>query len=200
MSLTIYGISASRAIRTLWAAEELGLDYKHEPVDFSGGSRKPEFLKINPNGHIPAIDDDGVVIWESLACNLYLARKHGGGLWPDNVADEGRALQWSFWAMTEAEKPLLPLLLKKFMPEGGPSDAEVAAAREEVVNPLLVLNDALNGRDYLLGGDFTIADLNVASVLLWAMMAGVELSAYPDLAAWLERCAGRPALRRAQGK
>lgn len=200
MSLTIYGISASRAIRTLWAAEELGLDYKHEPVDFSGGSRKPEFLKINPNGHIPAIDDDGVVIWESLACNLYLARKHGGGLWPDNVADEGRALQWSFWAMTEAEKPLLTLLLKKFMPEGGPSDAEVAAAREEVVNPLLVLNDALNGRDYLLGGDFTIADLNVASVLLWAMMAGVELSAYPDLAAWLERCAGRPALRRAQGK
>ena len=200
MSLTIYGISGSRAIRTLWAAEELGLAYTHEPVDFSGGSRTPEFLKINPNGHIPAIDDDGVVIWESLACNLYLARKHGGGLWPDNIADEGRALQWSFWAMTEAEKPLLTLLLDKFMPEGGPSEAEVAAAREEVNAPLAVLNDALAGRDYLLGGNFTIADLNVASVLLWAMMAGVDLSACPNLSAWLERCAGRPALRRAQGK
>ncbi len=200
MSLTIYGLSASRAIRTLWAAEELGLDYTHEAVDFSGGSRTPEFLKINPNGRIPAIDDDGVVIWESLACNLYLARKHGGGLWPDNIADEGRALQWSFWAMTEAETPLLTLLLDKVVPEGGPSDAEVAAAREEVVVPLQVLNDALRGKEYLLGGGFTIADLNVASVLLWAMIAGVDLSAFPDLAAWLERCTGRPALRRAQGK
>ncbi|HBA41448.1 MAG TPA: glutathione S-transferase family protein [Alphaproteobacteria bacterium] len=200
MSLTIYGVSASRAIRTLWAAEELGLDYKHEPVDFTGGSRKPEFLKINPNGHIPAIDDDGVVIWESLACNLYLARKHGGGLWPDNIADEGRALQWSFWAMTEAEKPLLTLLLNKFMPEGGPSEAEVTAAREEVNVPLAVLNNALAGRDYLLGSDFTIADLNVASVLLWANMAGIDLSGYPDLAGWLARCAGRPALAAAQAK
>lgn len=200
MSLTIYGVSASRAIRTLWAAEELGVDYKHEQIDFSGGSRTPEFLKINPNGQIPAIDDDGVVIWESLACNLYLARKYGGGLWPDNIADEGRALQWSFWAMTEAEKPILTILLDKLIPEGGPSAAEVAAASEAVDAPLSVLNNALAGREYLLGGDFTIADLNVASVLMWANMAGMDLSAYPDLAAWLARCAGRPALAAAQAK
>ena len=86
--LTICGVYRSRAARAIWLANELGLAFKHVPVmqlyRLSGeaakttlNTRSPEFLKVNPNGHIPAIDDDGLVLGESLAINLYLAKKHG---------------------------------------------------------------------------------------------------------------------------
>jgi glutathione S-transferase len=95
--LTIYGVYRSRASRNIWLAGELGLAFKHVPViqayrlsDPSGpgaplNSKSPEFLKVNPNGHIPSIDDDGLVLHESLAINLYLARKAGGPLAPADV-------------------------------------------------------------------------------------------------------------------
>ena len=79
MALKIYGVALSRAGRTLWLAEELGLPYEHVKTTFTGGTRTPEYLKINPNGRIPAIDEDGFTLWESMAINLYLAKKHGAG-------------------------------------------------------------------------------------------------------------------------
>ena len=83
MKVTIYGIAKSRAIRNLWACEELGLAYTHVPVVYGPeGSRKPDFLAINPNGRVPAADIDGVMMWESLAINLHLAKKAGGPLAP----------------------------------------------------------------------------------------------------------------------
>ena len=90
MGLTIYGIAASRAVRPLWAATELGLAFEHVPTPYQkGGTRTPEFLALNPNGHIPVLVDrrpEGeVVLWESMACTLYLARHHGKGMaatWP----------------------------------------------------------------------------------------------------------------------
>src|SRR5437660_445244 len=106
--LKIYGVPRSRAFRTLWMAKELGLEYEHVPIDFAGGgTRTPEYLKVNPNGHVPAIDDDGFVLWESMAINLYLAKKHSAGsLYPIRFEDEARAWQWSFWGMTEDERPV----------------------------------------------------------------------------------------------
>jgi glutathione S-transferase len=93
MALKIYGIPRSRAFRTLWMAKELGLDYENIPIDTQGGSWAPDYLKINPNGHVPAIDDDGFVLWESMAINLYLAKKHArGSLYPIRFEDE--ALTW----------------------------------------------------------------------------------------------------------
>ncbi len=190
MALTIYGAAQSRALRVIWAAKELGLDFKLEPI-MPGGTRTPEFLKINPNGHIPTIVDDGVVLWESLAITLYLARKHGGALQPKNIADEGRALQWSFWAMTEVEAHALTILMKRMNPAGTPDEA-VAVAGEKLGVALKVLDGALAGKDYLLGSSFTIADLNVAGVLAWLQMAKFDLSAVPNVAAWLGRCLERP--------
>ena len=197
MALTIYGIPQSRTIRVLWLAKELGLDYKSVPITNSGGSREPDFLKINPNGHIPAIDDDGLIMCESLAINLYLAKKHGGDLQPKNVADEGRALQWSFWAVTETEGPALTLLMKRM--KAPIPDSEVEAATAKLGAALKVLDGALAGKDYLLGSTFTIADLNVASVLSWLSMAKFDTSACANVTAWLARCLGRPALAAARG-
>ncbi len=198
MALTIYGIPQSRALRVLWLAKELGIDYKNVPITNTGGSREPDFLKINPNGHIPAIEDDGVVLCESLAINLYLSKKYGGALQPKNMADEGRALQWSFWAVTEAESNALTLLMKRMNP-AGTSDEAVAAATEKLGAAIKVLDGALAGKDYLLGSSFSIADLNVASVLAWLQMAKFDMAPYPNVAAWLTRCLGRPAFAAARG-
>ena len=75
--LRIYGIARTRAFRALWVAMELGIDYEHIPLEIgSAGARTAEFLAVNPNGRLPAIDDDGFVLWESLAITLYLAKKH----------------------------------------------------------------------------------------------------------------------------
>src|ERR1700730_12282059 len=85
---------ARRVIR--WALEELGLKYEHVPLNTQGDSRKPEYLKVNPKGHVPALEDDGQVFWESMAVNLYLAEEYGKApLWPSSAADHGHAYQWS---------------------------------------------------------------------------------------------------------
>src|SRR5947207_16011501 len=127
-TLKIYGIPRSRAFRALWMAKELGLEYDNIPIDMANqGTRAPDYLKINPNGHIPAIDDDGFVLWESMAINLYLAKKHGaGGLYPSRLEDEARAWQWSLWGMTEVERPVLTAMFHRaILPE---SQRDAAAA------------------------------------------------------------------------
>ena len=86
--LRIYGIARTRAFRALWVAEELGLAYEHLPIEIGeAGARAPEFLAINPNGRLPFIEDDGFVLFESLAITLYLAKKHSPGwLYPAATA------------------------------------------------------------------------------------------------------------------
>src|SRR3981189_107649 len=112
MALKIYGIPRPRTARVLWMAKELGLEFENIPIDNQGGSRSPDFLKINPNGHIPAIDDDGFVLCESMAINLYLAKKYSpASLYPALPEDEARAWQWSFWGMTEVGRPVLTALV-----------------------------------------------------------------------------------------
>ena len=200
MALKIYGIPRSRAFRTLWMAKELGLEYENIPVDTQGGSRSPDFLKINPNGHIPAIDDDGFVLWESMAINLYLAKKHArGSLYPIRFEDEALTWQWSFWGMTEIERPLLTALFHRAIYPEDKRDAALADASEkEMQRPLGVLDGALAKTAYLLGADFTVADLNVASILSWARPARIDFSHVPKAAAWTKRCAERPAARAAR--
>src|SRR5215470_2674439 len=102
--LRIYGIARTRAFRALWIAKELGLDYEHVPIETGPlGARKPDYLAVNPNGRLPAIDDDGFILWESLAIVLYLAKKHGG-LYPATLEGEAKAWQWSLWAANEVER------------------------------------------------------------------------------------------------
>lgn len=199
--LKIHGAFNTRTPRVIWMALELGLDYDHNPIHYSDGStRTPEFLAINPNASLPAIQDGDLCLWESLAINLYLANKHGGELAPKDDAETGLALQWSFWAVTEVEMTALDALKHRLLlPEGERDEAVVRAAAARLAKPLSVLNDALAGRDYLVGGRFTVADLNVASIVGWAKFAQLDLSAWPDLTAWLDRCLSRPAFTQARG-
>src|SRR6202162_2950254 len=151
--LKIYGVAGSRAYRTLWMVNELGLEYESIPVHFIDGSAKTrEYLAINPNGRIPAIDDDGLKLWESMAINLYLAKKHDKGFWPKTLEGEALALQWSFWAMTEVEKPALAALLHRmFLPEDKRDPKLAEEGEQQLQKPLKVLDDALTSTGYLAG-------------------------------------------------
>lgn len=197
MSMKIYGIPQSRAARCLWMARELGIPHENVPVHFKDTKGSPELLKANPNARIPALETpEGFTLYESMAINLYLAKKHGvaSGISPATLEEDALATQWSFWVMTEIEKPLLLILLHTV----GMAPAEEAAlekARTELQKPLGVLDRELAGKEWLMGGRFTVADLNVACVLAWAKGAKLDLSAFPNLSAWLKRCLGRPAFK-----
>ncbi|HXC90438.1 MAG TPA: glutathione S-transferase family protein [Stellaceae bacterium] len=202
MALKIYGVARSRAFRTLWMAGELGLPYEHVKVDFAdSGTRRPDYLAINPNGHVPAIDDDSFRLWESMAINLYLAKKHASGaagLYPQALHDEARVWQWSFWGVTEVERPALTVLLNRIGPEDKRDDAAAEAAERALAAPLRVLDAALAATPYLLGDRFTVADLNVASILAWARQARVDLAAFPNVERWLKACHDRPSAQAAR--
>ncbi len=198
----LYGTSQSRAARSLWALEELGVSYEHFPLNTSGDSRKPEYLKINPNGHVPALEDDGKIFWESMAINMYLAGKYGKApFWPESHADRAHVAQWSIWAMTEIEPHLLTMLMNKlFLPKEQRSESAVTQAAQALKAPAAVLDGHLKGRQYLLGNDFTIADLNVASVMSLGSLVGVDLSATPVAKAWLDKCLSRPSFQKSSSK
>lgn len=199
-AVKIYGVARSRAFRTLWMAAELGLDYEHVKIDFAGGgTRTPEMLRLNPNGHVPVIDDDGFVLWESMAINLYLAKRYAlGRLYPERLEDEARVWQWSFWGMTEVERPSLAALLNRIGPEDRRDAAAADMAEKQLAAPLRVLDAIVGPGRHLLGGAFTVADLNVAGILAWARQARVDLAPFPNAAAWLRECHDRPAARAAR--
>lgn len=193
--ITLYGITRSRAARCLWMLEELGLPYERNLVSQRDGSNKsPEYLAINPNGKLPALEDGDTVLFESLAINLYLADKYGKALWPESPENRALCFQWSLWVVNEMEDDLLQVLFHTvLLPEEQRLEDKVAQGTESVQKPLGVLDDILKNRAYLLGDDFSVADLNVASVLSWAIFARMPLDAYPKVDDWLTRCLGRPA-------
>lgn len=197
-ALRIYGVPRSRAFRTLWMAEELALPYELVRIDQRAAAGDEALRRVNPNGRIPAIEDGEMALWESMAINLYLARKHGGPLAPADLGEEGRILQWSFWAVTECEAPAFRVLRHRFLlPEEERRPEEAEAGLHQLVRPLGVLEGELGARDHLVGGRFTVADLNVASVLGWLKAASADLGGWPAVGAWLGRCLRRPAARRA---
>jgi glutathione S-transferase len=194
--LRIYGIARTRAFRALWIASELGLDYEHLPIEIgAAGARQPDYLAINPNGRLPAIVDDGFVLWESLAITLYLAKKHGR-LYPVTLEGEAKAWQWSLWAVQEVDRGvnIWSLHALRLPPED--RDAQrLAEALKVLAPPFAVLDGAVATQPYLLGNDFSVADLNVAAVISRAI--DMDLAERPHLAKWLRRCLERPAARAA---
>lgn len=189
MTLKIYGRQRSRALRALWAAAELGLEVDH----IEDPSTAPEFQTVNPNNKIPAIDDDGFHLYESFAITIYLAKKYPGILLNSDLKSEALAMQWSFWAATELEARFLDALIAAGMLGGDKDQAAIDAIGEKTTAAMTVLNAKLSSQDYLLGDEFTVADLNVAAVVGWGSMAGIDFSAYPAMGAWLKRCSSRPA-------
>jgi glutathione S-transferase len=195
--LTLYGQYMSRAQRCLWTLEELGVPYQHVKTNQAAGeSRTPEFLKLNPNGHVPVLQDGDFILWESMAIAMYLAKKYGqGSLWPDNVEDEGRVMQWALWASLEVEIYAVNYLRHAMLYPPEKRRPELAEEALKVLPaPLKVLDDALAGKDYLVGNRFGVADINVSTVLLLAdVYKHLGVDKFGNVVAWLNRVAARPA-------
>lgn len=202
MSLEIFGFPQSRAFRALWMAEEIkavnGLEFSHDGAVPQPGPELDALLKLNPMGQVPVVRDDGFVLRESMAINLYLAKKHSV-LSLSSLQDEALAWQWSFWVMSSVEAHTLDALKYKLGALGvEQSDEAYEAAMEELTRPLSVLNQHLESQPFLVGDSFSIADLNVASVLMWLRMARIDISAYAAVDKWLEDCGNRPAVTAAR--
>ncbi|WP_375285726.1 glutathione S-transferase family protein [Sphingomonas sp.] len=194
MTLTIYGRPGSRARRPLWVARELGLAVESiEPAP--GEIKQPAYLAINPNGKVPALVEDGFVLFESFAQSLYLAKAHGlGRLYPEDVRGEALVWQWTFWGLNELEKPLTTCLFERAIKPEDQRDAAAAdKAEADLQGPLAVLDRALDGRAWLLGDAFSVADINVAAIAALAKPAKVGLDGYPNVARWLGAALARPA-------
>ena len=200
--LQLYGNPRSRATRCLWMLEEIGEPYQLiEKSTRADDLQNTEYLRLNPNARIPTLVDGNVVLWESMAINLYLAQKYQGPMHCVGPEVLGLAAQWSFWAVLEMEALLLDLLEHRALLSEFARDPS-AAERDELLlrKPLGVLNDVLEAREYLAADSFTVADLNVASILVWGKMARLDLSGYSQVKRWVDGCLARSAFGRVRDR
>lgn len=195
--LKLYGNARSRAMRCMWMLEEVGQPYELvEKSVRADDLQTADYRALNPNARIPTLVDGDLVLWESMAINLYLAQKYDG---PMRATPEvhGLATQWSFWAMLETEALLFDMLLHRALLPEFTRDASHAERAELLLQkPLKILNEALARSGCLAGTDFTVADLNVAGILAWGKMAKLDLASHSNVKQWLDRCMARPAYRR----
>lgn len=205
--LTIHGVARSRASRIIWLCHELGLPFLHRPViqayrladasaeDAPPNTRSADFLALSPAGAVPVLQDGDLTLTESLACTLYLARKHGGPIGPQDASEDGLMMQWSFYAATAIEPDALTILYlhNRGTLQSAEDTGLVAEAATRLVRPLKVVDDHLALHGHLVGDRFTVADLNMAEVLRYAQGHHELMGQFPALTAWLTACQQRPA-------
>lgn len=168
--LKLYGVVLSRANRCIWMLEEAGLSYElvkttAHPDDL----RTHEYLRLNPNARMPTLVDGEFVVWESLAINPYLADKYEGPLHAGSPEVRAQAAQWSIFAVLELESLARDLLDHRLNLAERAREASIAERSKLLLQrPIGVIEAVLCDRAYLLGESFTVADLNVASILSWA--------------------------------
>lgn len=191
----IYGPKQSSSFRCLWVAEELGVPYENIPVDMKEkGHKSPEFLAMNPNGKVPVLKNGDFVVWESLAICNYMVDKEGSDLAGANAEERALVWQWTLWALIHLAQPLEKVMSYKWMNK--PEDAEAEEARGRLPQWFTILNAALEGKEYLVADRFTLADLSVVSVANYTNYIGYDLSAYPNVVAWIQRINQREALKK----
>jgi len=201
--LRIYGWKRSRAIRCIWTLEELGLEYEQIPLNpHVGETRTPEYLALNPCGKIPTLVHDGFVVYETMAINLYLASTFPGSLLPRSTQHMAKLYQWTSWALSELEPPLVSIMREGRRPEGQADMARVDAWRSDIHTMIdtVLERHFVRHESILPEHAFSLADLNVASVASSMQALGVDLAAHARTAAWMQRCFARPAWQRAQAR
>jgi GST-like protein len=201
MSITFYYTPMSNATRVEWSLEELGVPHEKVKLDLRAGEqKKPEFLAINPNGKVPTLVIDGTPIFESVAIQIALGERYGveKGLWPALGSPEHlQALTWLIWGQVSLGGALMRYMqnTSDYIPAELHHAKTAEVALKETHDMLGILNARLSGREYLTGSQFTLADVDLASVLGWGLqVAKIDLAAYPNLAAWLGRSNSRPTM------
>jgi len=192
----IYGALLSRAGRTNWTAHECALDVEHVHV----ATRVPveekpaDFMAIHPPGTMPVYQDDDFIMTESWAINLYLARKYQPDLMGADLEEEGKVYQWTLFAATDLEKTAHECINHSGFDEAHPLDEEkFEAAKKQFRHVLATVDKALQGREYLVGDTFTLADLHVACLIAFPVLSSIPRDDYKNIKPWLQKCTRRPA-------
>ncbi|HLY37249.1 MAG TPA: glutathione S-transferase family protein [Candidatus Binatia bacterium] len=199
--LTLYHSNQSRSVRPRWLLEEIGAPYEVVRLNLGAQEHKrPEYLRINPNGTVPALVDGDLALFESAAICQYLADRFPEKRLAPPVGTPARGLyyQWIHYAMASLEPPIVTLFLHTIrLPEAERNATLVAEARARLGAVLDVIERALPGREFILGDDFTAADVMVGSTLGWARAFGMMDDARPNIAAYVTKLTTRPAFQRA---
>jgi glutathione S-transferase len=198
--ITLYHSPRTRSVRIYWLLEELGVPYQLKTLEFTPETLKSStYLQVNPLGKVPSIQDDGLTMFESGAILQYILEKYGRGrLAPaPGTPARGPFLQWVHFAEATALPPLADMAQHTmFKPEAERIPAVVADARNRVSAILGVLETALTGRPYLLGNEFSAADIMMGYSVLLMKWFGLITEAHPNVAAYMKRLEERPALRK----
>ena len=205
--ITLYGVARSRASRPLWLLGEIGVDYTHVPViqayrlqdahaaDAPLNTAAADYLAVNPQGQVPCLTDGTLTLTESMAITLYLAGAYGGDVGPRDAGEAALMMQWALHAVTGVETPALEILLTQT--NGGADTPEgqgaIAVAAERLRRPLARLEAHLAQHGFLVGGRFTVADINTAECVRYAQGHVTLMAEFPVLSAWLAGLQARPA-------
>jgi glutathione S-transferase len=204
MSLTFYFAPMSTAGITDLVLEELGVPCERVKVDIRGGeTRRPEFLRLNPNGKVPLIVHDGTPIWESAAITMYLGEVFGveRDLYPPAGPRRGEAMKWVVWTNVTCGDAVYRLMrnTSEWTPAEQHNAKAAEAAKADIAGCLRILDEALSGRQFLVGA-YTLADTHLNSFVDWLRHMQMDLAPYARLDAWSERCRARPAYGRVMAR
>jgi glutathione S-transferase len=193
--MKLYGASRTRSDRVVWTLNELELEYEFVAIDFMKAEhRSPQFLRLNPNGKVPVLVDGDLVLYESAAICLYLAEKAPAkGLFPTDLVERAKCFQWLFFGCNELEAPLWTRARHSFVyPERRRVPAIFESCDWEFRKRSKTVEEALEGRQYLVGERFTLADLFISSMLAWGESQGL-LTDNPICLKYVDRMKSRPA-------
>ena len=199
--LKLYGQYRSRTFRVAWLLKESNIPYEHVNVTINvegATCKEPKYLALNPNARVPTIDDDGFVMWESAAINLYLAEKHRSPLWPADMQGKGRMYQWAFFIANDVEPHMITVMQHRVMFPPEKRNAALADDADAKLQPKLkVLDEHLAKNRYFGGERWDMADFMVASVTFSFTVMKYDLSKYPNFQRWLSASLERPKAKEA---
>ena len=183
--------------KALIVLEEVGEPYELVRLSRMSDCRPPDapFRKINPNGVTPAIDDDGLIVWESAAVLQHLAMtRPTANLLPKGASAQAMVWQWLAWEGATYTPALLAMFYAATKPQ--PDSTEVEEAKSSLIAKLTILDDALAGKDYLCGA-YSVADIALGAIVPIAFLLSLDLTGFSNIIGWLRRLRDRPAFQKA---
>jgi glutathione S-transferase len=201
MSLKFYFSPMSTASITELVIEELGIPCERIKLDLKAGdTKKPEFLAINPNGKVPTIVHDGTAVWESSAITMYLGETFGvaKNLYPAAGPKRADVMKWLCWTHVTLGEAVYRFARNTmdWTPEDQRNAKAGETAKNDVQECLRIFDRSMEGKAFLTGNDFTIADAHINSFMDWLRHMKVDFAAHGHLNAWSKRCSERPAYKK----
>lgn len=197
--IQLYGSPRTSAGRCYLVLEEIGVAYQAMPIDMmqKREHKLPAYLQLNPNGKVPCLVDKGLVLWESIAINRYLAEKYKPELLGRDLKTRAHVAQWSTWSQVELQPPMIDIVIQTVFTPAEKRNAGVIESAHAALPPKLAVLDAyLKDKTYLVDENLSLADFDVASVVNITNALKIPRAGYPALEAWFNRMQERPSYQK----